>query len=107
VEKIAAEEHEFAADAEISVFMELQIAKDIEMEKEERRGVVARVRDAAFGEGVRQIEKTVGDALHGGDDDGDAGKLGGGANESRGVEHAPGTEEGGAAKFEGDNFFAR
>jgi len=45
----------------------------------------------------------ISDALHGGDDHGDAGCLRGGANEACGMEHAFRTEERTAAKLEGDD----
>jgi len=47
--------------------------------------------------------KMISDALHGGDDHGDAGCLRGGANEACGMEHAFRTEERTAAKLEGDD----
>jgi hypothetical protein len=70
---------------------------------EQELGFATGVAEFASGKRVSDGEKTVSDALHGGDDDADAGSLRGVANEARGVEHAIGTEQRAAAELEGDN----
>ncbi len=93
VKQIASQELQLAADAEVIVLVELQIVKHIEVEIQEELGFAAGVREFAIGECTSNGKKMIGDALHGGDDHGDAGRLRGGANESRGMEHAVRTEK--------------
>ena len=61
------------------------------------------MREFAIGERSSNGKKMIGDALHGGDDHGDAGCLSGGANEACSMEHAVRTEKRAAAELEGDD----
>jgi len=103
VKKIGAEKLEFTADAEPIVFFEMQIAQDIEVEFQEIFDFAAGVDEFSIGESASDGKKMIGDAFHRGDDDGDVRDGRGGADETRGVEHALCTEKRAAAKFEGDD----
>jgi hypothetical protein len=103
VKKIGAEKLEFTADAEPIVFFEMQIAQDIEVEFQEIFDFAAGVDEFSIGESASDGKKMIGDAFHRGDDDGDVRDGRGGADETRGVEHALRTEKRAAAEFEGDD----
>jgi hypothetical protein len=101
VKKIGAEMLEFTTDAEIVVFLKLQIAQDIEVKRQEVLDFAAGVSEISIGESVSDGKKMIGDTLHGGDDDGHARDGRGGADEICGVEHALRAEQRTAAEFEG------
>jgi len=94
---------QLSADAKATVLVEKQIVEDIEVKVQDKLGFAAGVREFAIGESASDGKKMIGDALHGGDDHGDAGCLRGGANETRSMEHAFRTEERTAAKLESDD----
>jgi hypothetical protein len=102
MKEIASEELQFAADTKVIVFTEIQIVKNIEVKIEDEFGFAAGVGELAIGERAGDREQMIGDTLHGGDDDGDAGFLNSGANEACGVEHAVGAEKRAAAELERD-----
>jgi hypothetical protein len=103
MKQIAAQELQLAADAKATVLVEKQIVKHVEVKVQDELGFAATVREFAIGESASDGKKMISDALHGGDDHGDAGCLRGGANEACGMEHAFRTEERTAAKLEGDD----
>lgn len=88
VKKIASQELQLAADAKAIVFAEVQIVKHIEMQIEDELGFAACLREFAICESARNGQKMIGNALHGGNDDGDTGGQSGGVNKARGMEHA-------------------
>ena len=100
MEKIAAEKLKTAADAIVLLFAELQILEDIEVEVDEALGFVARVGKFSMGESLRDGEQAIGDALHRGDYDDDAGVFRSLADQAGGVQHSFGTEQRAAAKLE-------
>jgi len=77
--------------------------KHVEVKVQDELGFAAGVREFAIGKSPRDGKEVIGDALHGGDDHGDAGCLRGVANEARGMEHAFRAEKRTAAKLEGDD----
>jgi hypothetical protein len=107
VEKIAAEKLKAAADAVVLLFGKLEILKDTEMEMDEPFGFITRESELSFSKRMRNGEETIGDTLHGGDHDDEASILRGGANQTRGVQHALRAEERAAAKLQGDDRLAR
>jgi hypothetical protein len=94
---------QLSADAKATVLVEKQIVKHVEVKVQDELGFAAGVREFGIGKSPSDGKKMIGDALHGGDDYGDAGCLRGGANEACGMEHTAGTEERTAAKLEGDD----
>src|SRR6266478_6581227 len=103
VKKIGAEKLELPANAESVVFLKLQIAQDIEVERQEVFDFAAGVDEFSIGESAGDGEKMIGDALHGGDDDGDVRDGRGATDETRGMEHALRAEKRASAKFKGDD----
>jgi hypothetical protein len=84
------------------VLAQLQIVKHIEVKIEDQFGFAAGMCELAIGESASNGKEMIGDALHGGDDRGDAGCPRGGANKTRSMEHAVCTEKRTAAELEGD-----
>jgi hypothetical protein len=84
------------------VLAELQIVKHIKVKVQDEFGFAAGMRELATCESAGNRQEMIGDALHGGDDHGDAGGPRGGANETCGMEHAVRTEKRTAAELEGD-----
>jgi len=80
--------------------------EDVEVKIQNEFGFAAGVRELAIGESASNGKQMIGDALHGGDDDGDARFLGCGTDETRGVEHAFRAEKRTAAELEGDRVLA-
>jgi hypothetical protein len=103
VKKIASQELQLAADAQVIHIAELQSVKHIEVKIQDELGFAASVGGLAIGESASNGKKMIGDALHGGDNHGDGGRAGSGANKACGMEHAVRTEERAAAELEGDN----
>jgi hypothetical protein len=103
VKKVTAQELQLVADAEVRILGEMQIVKHIDVKIQKEFSLAAGVHELAIGERVSDGEKMIGDALHGGNDHGDAGSFRGGANEARGVEHAIGAKKRAAAELEGDD----
>ena len=81
----------------------MQIAQDIEVERQEVFDFAACLSEISIGESVSDGKKMIGDTLHGGNDDGYLRDGRGAADKTRGVEHALRTEERTTAKFEGDD----
>ena len=103
VKQIASQELQFAAHAKVILIAEPQIVKHIEVKIQNELCLATGVRKLASGESVRDREKMVGDAFHGGDDDDDAGGPRGSANEACGMEHAVGAKKRTAAELECDD----
>src|SRR4029077_18873519 len=103
MKKVACQELQLAADAKVIVVSELQIVKHVEVKIQDEFGFAAGVGEFAFGKRAGDGEEMIGDTLHGGDDDGDAGSLRGGADETCGMEHAIGAEKRAAAELERDD----
>jgi hypothetical protein len=93
VEKIAAEKLETPEDTVVLLFTELQILKDVEVQMDEALGFIAGVRKFSFGEGTRDGEQTISDALHCGNHDDDVGILRGLADQASGVQHSISAEK--------------
>jgi hypothetical protein len=73
------------------------------VERQNEFGFAAGVGKLSINESSRDGQKMIGDTLHSGDDHGDMRRQRSGANETRGVEHAIGTEKRGAAELESDD----
>jgi len=101
--KISAQVLQLAAHAKVRVLVEMEIVKHAEVKIQKEFGFAAGMREFAINERASDGEKMIGDALHGGDDHGDAGSLRGGANETRGMEHAIGAKKRAAAELEGND----
>jgi hypothetical protein len=81
----------------------MQILQDFKVEGQKSLGFTAGVSEFAVCKGVSDGKKMIGDALHGGDDDGDVGAGCGAADQTRRVEHALRAQQRAAAKLEGHN----
>jgi hypothetical protein len=103
VKKIASEQLQFAADAKVIVFSEVQIMKHIEMQIEDELCFTAGGREFAIGESTSNGKKMIGDTFHRGNDDSNTGGRSGGVNEASSMEHAARTKKRTAAKLEGDD----
>jgi hypothetical protein len=103
VEEIAAEEMKLAPDAVVLRRGEMEILEHIAVKMDKAFGFIASVSKPAIGESARDREETVGDTLHGGNDDGDIRGARGGADETSCVHHALSSQKRGAAEFKGDN----
>ena len=99
VEKIAAEKLETASDTVMLLFAELKILQHMEVVKDNALGFIASVGVLSFGKRTGDREQTIGDALHSGDHDNDAGIPGGCAHQTCGVQHALGSHQRAAAKL--------
>jgi hypothetical protein len=104
MKQVAAEELKFAADAESIFFVEMQVVKNVEMKIEDGLRFPASVGELSASKCLSNREKPIGNAFHGGDDYGDAGRPRGRADETRGMEHAVGAEKRAAAKLKRDDF---
>src|SRR5712671_4900310 len=72
VKKIASQELQLAAHAKVIVLAELQTRKHIKVKMQYEFGFAAGMCELAIGKSTGDREKMIGDALHGGDDHGDA-----------------------------------
>ncbi len=103
VAKVASQKLQVAAYAKAAIFAELQILEYIEVKIPNELGFAAGIHELAIDESAGNGKKMVGDALHGGNDHGDAGCLRGGANEICGMEHAVRTKKRTPAELEGED----
>jgi len=71
---------QLAAYAKVRVLVEMEIVKHAEVKIQKEFGFAAGIREFAINERVCGGEKTIGDALHGGDNHGDERSLRGDAN---------------------------
>ena len=106
VEEITAQRSELIRDTVMMRGVETQMVENIAVKTEDvlgvRAGLVRLQVDKRMGNG----EKAIGDALHGGDNDGDLRLLRHGPYQTGGVEHAFGAEQGAPAKLKCDYRFA-
>jgi hypothetical protein len=99
VKKVAAEELNFAADAQAVFFPEAQIVKDFEMKMEDALSFPASTLRLASSEIFSDGKKTIGDTLHGRDHHGDFGRVRSGTDKRCGMKHTVCAEKRAAAKL--------
>src|SRR6266480_1857282 len=103
LKKVASQELQFAAHAKVIVLTELQIVKHIKVKLQDEFGFATGMHELAIGESAGDRKEMIGDALHGGDDHGDAGCPRGGANKTCSMEHAVRTKKRTATELEGNH----
>jgi hypothetical protein len=105
VQQVTTEELKNAADAILLSFAELKILQHIKVEMNDTFGFIPSVGMLALGEEAREGEKPIRDALHRGDNDDDVRGLDCRADEIGGVQHALGSKQGAASKFQRNDLF--